>query len=449
MFDYDPTDGLPVRKYVLETIKLNQDASLDPNDTANKAATNANPEFPWPDLPLPSFFNDLQPHSQELLRRARQGDQDSRPSVWDKKKQEWVRADKAKGRGLGEDVLKSRHLMNVDLDADQEDVDEEDGEESGDDEFGMTGIVLTENPAGKKRKHATGFEERTIEVKKWVQVPIDKADKMPEPKYLADRRPGMGSLYTPAYLKSIAGFGTAEAAAVQGVAYDLGDGGGLGNAVGSGATAASGQATPVRKNMPPKRKKKKLGGPGRRKAVPVEAMGGEVTAGQVKEGDPSAIPAEGELKKEGEDAEGDDGEDGSGDESEEGSEEGEVNDEPAETAAAVATETVVPAETTGATTEMTTEVAPISVDPVPVDIPIPEVLVEEVNDLPTVEVPVVLEEEKVEGAAPPAISEVAQELAEEVPEEVKEMPAELEVEGEVKMDLLGSVEAAMEDEKTE
>jgi hypothetical protein len=412
-FDYDPTDGLPVRKYVLETVKINQDASLDPADAANKSTANQTDDFPWPELPLPSFIDSLPPYSQELLRRARQGDRDAKPTVWDKKKQEWVRADKAKSRGLCMDALKSRHLMNVDLDQENED-DDEDGEEgSGDDEFGITGGA----PAGKKRKVATGFEERIVEIKKWVQVPLDKADKMPEPKYLADRRPGMGSLYTPAYLKSITAYGAGpEGAGVQAAGFDLGDGGGLGNALGGTAPAASGEATP-RKNMPPKRKKKKLGGPGRRKAVPVVVTtAGESAGGEVKEGDTSEKTATGEdgmEKKEGEEG-ADDGEEGSGDESEEeGSEEGEVNEEDA-----------APAPASPATA---------SVDLVAAAIPL--VTVEEAEAT----------QEAVELKEP--VEVVTEEVVPVEPNEVVE--AVKEAQGDVTIDLLGSVEAALEEEKTE
>ena len=399
--DWDPTDGLPVRKYVLETVKINQDADIDPTDAADKAAAEKD-DFPWPEQPLPSFFNDLQPHTQALLRRARQGDRDAKPSVWDRKTQEWVPAAKAKSRGLGVDVLKSRHLMNVDLEAGQDDADDDDEEEgSGDEDFGMTGF--TTNGPTKKRKLATGPEERIIEVKKWVQVPMDKADKMVEPKYLADRRPGMGSIYTPAYLKSVTAYGAGiEAVGTQAAAFDLGDGGGLGNALGGNAVAASGEATPVRKNMPPKRKKKKLGGPGRRKAVPVEAVAaaGEAADGEVKDGESAVKAADGEegVKKEGED----EGDEGSGDESEgEGSEEGEVNEDVA---------------------------APAVVESAPASVPLPVVNIEEVKE--AVEEVKQIEEEVAYAPAAPADDAVEEKGTEPVEE--------------VKIDLLGSVEAALE-----
>ena len=403
-----------MRKYVLETVKINQDSSLDPNDVVNKSTANRDTDFPWPDHPLPSFFDSLPPHSQELLRRARQGDLDVKPCVWDKQRQEWVRADKAKSRGLGGDVLKSRHLMNVDLDQDADDADDDDAEDdSADEDIGMTGLPTNGNTAAvKKRKLATGLEERTIEVKKWVQVPLDKADKMPEPKYLADRRPGMGSLYTPAYLKSVTAYGApVDGVSGQAATFDLGDGGGLGNAMGGAGVVASGEATPVRRNMPPKRKKKKLGGPGRRKAVPVEAvpLPGESAAVEVKDGDGAVktiSDGSEEVKKEAAGEEGvEDGEEASGDESEgEGSEEGEVNDEIA-------------------------AVDPSAIDPAPTltPTPVPEVNVEEVKEA--------IEGDMEEGAA----AAITQAAVEEVDEVEKEEP----------VDLLGSVEAAMEEEKTD
>jgi hypothetical protein len=434
VFDYDPTDGLPVRKYVLETVKINQDASSDPYDAGNESTATKESDFPWPELPLPSFFDSLPPHNQALIRRARMGDRDREPSIWDKRREEWVRPGEAKAKGLGESMMKSRHLRNIDLDQDQDDGDDEDGDEaSGDDEFGMTGLVTSGNTAHKKRKLATGPEERTMEIKKWVQLSMDKADKMAEPKFLADRRPGMGSLFTPAYMKSVTAYGSGvDAVATQAGAFDLGDGGGLGNALGGGGVAApmaSGEATP-RKNMPPKRKKKKLGGPGRRKAVPVDesagVAAGEAANREVKEGEvgEKGLNEDGEGRKEGEDG-GEDGEEGSVEESEEeGSEEGEVSEEvAAPTAAPTAPPTAAP--TAPPTAAPTAAPAATPVAPAPV----PEVNVEELKE--GVKDVVEEGEDKMEEAAPP-------EATNEVVEEEKE------VEGEVKMDLLGSVEAAVE-----
>ncbi|OAG34374.1 hypothetical protein AYO21_11460 [Fonsecaea monophora] len=59
----------------------------------------------------------------------------------------------------------------------------------------------------KRRKAISGSNGRYFQVKKWVQLPVAVAERMPQPKYLADRRPGMNSLYQDAY-KATNGFGT-------------------------------------------------------------------------------------------------------------------------------------------------------------------------------------------------------------------------------------------------
>ena len=60
--------------------------------------------------------------------------------------------------------------------------------------------------AGKKRKNTESGNndgaadnddddddgERTFEITRWVPVPQERADRMEQRKYLADRRPGMG-----------------------------------------------------------------------------------------------------------------------------------------------------------------------------------------------------------------------------------------------------------------
>jgi hypothetical protein len=285
--------------------------------------------YPWDDLPLPSFFDQLPAHNQELIRRARRGNRDAKHSVWDRKSGEWVKYEKAKSMGLVGSVMKSRHLMNVDAgegdgeDEDEGDEEDEDEERDGDEDM-LDGGVVSAVP--KKRKVAIPGEDRIFEVRRWVAVPADKADKIPEPKYLADRRPGMSSLYMNAeVLKQASGYGApVTVPAYSGI--DLGDGSGLGSAIGAGQ--APGEPTPVRRNMPPKRKKKKLGGPGRRKAVPVEVQQ-NATNIENKEGDGEQRPTQDDdVKKEGEGQDEADGDEGSGDDSEgEGSEEGEVAEE--------------------------------------------------------------------------------------------------------------------------
>ncbi|RMZ89336.1 hypothetical protein DV736_g3430, partial [Chaetothyriales sp. CBS 134916] len=306
VIDYDPTDGLPVRKYILETVRVNQDTAaaglddLDP-DRAGKSVLDKDDGtyYPWPDLPLPSFFDQLPLHNQELIRRARRGDRGAKLSVWDPKSKgdggegDWVKWEKARGLGLVGTVMKT-----------------------------VNGGVA------KKRKVEANVpaqsEERIFEVRRWIAVPVDKADKMSDPKYLADTRPGMSNIYTNVeVLKQASGYGAPITTMNEYSGFDLGDGSGLGSALGGGPAALD-EATPARRNMPPKRKKKKkLGGPGRRKAVPVESTELHIGATEARERE-TAEKKEEEKKEDGIEVDGDEG-DGSGDDSEgEGSEEGEV-----------------------------------------------------------------------------------------------------------------------------
>ena len=64
VIDWDPTDGLPVRKWEQLTVKVNQDTSNDPSDANNQSTEHNDSDFPWPEQPLPHFFNQLPPHSQ-------------------------------------------------------------------------------------------------------------------------------------------------------------------------------------------------------------------------------------------------------------------------------------------------------------------------------------------------------------------------------------------------
>lgn len=144
----------------------------------------------------------------------------------------------------------------------------------------------------------------------------------------------MESLYGGAY-KATHGFGSLglNPGAGSGAAgFDLGDGSGLGNAAGVLGGNAPPEPAPVRKNMPPRRKKKKLGGPGRRKAVPVitgesNPVATHIASAEVVMGD-SAAEAVDDSPQPGYSAAGDGGDgDGSGSDSEgEGSEEGEIDE---------------------------------------------------------------------------------------------------------------------------
>ncbi|KIX04713.1 uncharacterized protein Z518_05583 [Rhinocladiella mackenziei CBS 650.93] len=321
VIDWDPTEGLPVRKWEQVTVKVNQDVSTDPSDTNNQNQEHIDNDFPWPEQPLPHFFNQLAPHSQELLRRARMGNTAVKMPTWDRKTESWISSSELDARNAR---LKSKHLLNNPESPNSHNEDEEDDE--NDDAFDADGLPE------KRRKTNSGVQERVFETKKWVQIPAAIAEKLPEPKYLADRRPGMESLYGGAY-KATNGFGALGLSPGTGsanVGYDLGDGSGLGNAAGVlGTTNPVQESTPVRKNIPPKRKKKKLGGPGRKKANPnptgdnaVTTMSGDTTTG-IPTGDNQPSATTDIQMRDNQNGEGE----GSGSESEgEGSEEGEIEE---------------------------------------------------------------------------------------------------------------------------
>jgi hypothetical protein len=293
--DLDPTDGLPVQKYAFQVIQINQDASADAA-VANTKSTNSaewaaqfnTSQYPWPEAALPSFQKELQPWNQEMIRRARAGNTNAKLSVWDRKTNNWLSASEAGKRAT---PLKSLHLNNLDSngngkltngdaestksgDEGSEDSSNE-SEKSGDDEDEDDEAPFKTSMSTKRRKLASRLNEpddlRTIEIRKWVQLPSNVAEKVPERSFLASRRPGMPPLYTPDYAQKLFGQYHSSATLSGATGYDLGEGGGLNNASGvlaAGSVNAAGVATPPRKNIPPRRKKKKLGGPGRRKANP-------------------------------------------------------------------------------------------------------------------------------------------------------------------------------------
>jgi hypothetical protein len=289
------------------------------------------------------------------LRRSRRGTRETKCSVWDKKNAEWVRYDEARKRGITGDIglRKSRYLA-VTTNEDGEELgeaDDDDEDEASDEDDEVNGLgddsaALNGLKRGKKRKQPPTqiLQDRTFEVKKWTQVAMDKADKMPEPKYLADRRPGMHNLYnqTAAGAWAMAqGYG-AVLDGSAGPNYDLGDGSGLGSALGGGpGPNAGGADTPhVRKNMPPRPRKKK-GGPGRKKKVVIEAerraaeearrKAEALARGEVEEvkpeGDDSALKPDITKLDEDGSATPRSRNDEDDDSEAEGSEEGEVNDE--------------------------------------------------------------------------------------------------------------------------
>lgn len=311
IIDHDPTEGLPVRNWYLGNINIKQDEPVANDDDQQANANAVNPDYPWSELPLPSFFAELPPLSQQIVRVGRSG-RPVKPSVYDKKTGTYI----SHAEYAARNTLKSKHLENVDSPA-------------ADDDEEMEDDLDTKVEAER---------ERAFIMRKWAQVPPAVADKRPEPKYLADRRPGMRSLYgfqatalNPALNIAAAGPTT--------TGFDLGDGSGLGNATGvlaAGADKPPMAATPV-KRMPPKRKKK--GGPGRKKANlgpgSQTAMAG--TEGGSAEGakadgefspatDGSTVKAEGDMAMEDVHDEDDhQGDEGSGSE-EEGSEEGEIDE---------------------------------------------------------------------------------------------------------------------------
>lgn len=167
----------------------------------------------------------------------------------------------------GEDV----EMTKSDDDSDMHRSDEEDADKSDASGSDPDQDESPFKPSLKRRKqnHLVDSPEevRTIDVKKWTLLPATIADTHPERSFLAPRRPGMPPLYRSELTsKLFSQYDTTNHHIHAGVAgYDLGEGGGLANA--SAVTSVAPQATPSRRNAPPRRKKKKLGGPGRRKTA--------------------------------------------------------------------------------------------------------------------------------------------------------------------------------------
>ncbi|OAG37260.1 hypothetical protein AYO21_08559 [Fonsecaea monophora] len=283
--DHDVTDGLPVQRWQFATVRVNQDAPAEPGDGTNPSTESTDSNFPWPDHPMPSWSPAIRPFNQELLRRSREGNKTAKTSVWDRKTDSWIPGIEIERREAARiaQMNNARHTSATNADAMNVDEEEDKNDEDNDDLMDVEG--LASDP--KRRKATSGSNERYFEVKKWVQVPAAVAERMPEPKYLADRRPGMESLYKGAY-KATNGFGTladivASAMSNGTTGYDLSDinpASVLAPGSGSGAlnTQADGTSTPVRKNMPPRRKKKKLGGPGRKPKNPNPAPAADASA---------------------------------------------------------------------------------------------------------------------------------------------------------------------------
>ncbi len=60
--DHDPTEGLPVKKWQLTDVTVKQKENDDDGDDTKTG--NVNPDYPWPELPLPKDFHQLPLHSQ-------------------------------------------------------------------------------------------------------------------------------------------------------------------------------------------------------------------------------------------------------------------------------------------------------------------------------------------------------------------------------------------------
>ena len=383
VIDLDPTDGLPVQKYALMKVTLNQDASTDATTTNTKSTNSAEwaaqfktPQFPWSEPPLPSFQKELPIWNQELIRRARAGNTNAKLSVWDRKTNSWMSAAEAEKKAT---PLKSLHLNNLEQsvetngklpngdadsqksadDSDAADSSNESNKSADEDEEDADEGAPFKTSSTKRRKLANRLngpdETRLIEVKRWVQLPSTIADRTPDRNFLAPRRPGMPPLYNPEYAQKV--FGQYHSSSLIGgtPGYDLGEGGGLSSAtaaIGGGPDANAGTSTPSRKNIPPRRKKKKLGGPGRKpknwhaqqQAAQVDGaadakaalMGtGQAVAGATMEGVQATGEATGDASvkhEQGAEAEGEGEGDGDGDDNNdsgseaEGSEEGEIDE---------------------------------------------------------------------------------------------------------------------------
>lgn len=295
VIDLDPTDGLPVQRWGLQKITINQDASTDPSSTNPKSTSSAEwaaqfntEQHPWPEHPLPSYYHQLQPWNQELIRRARAGNTNATVSTYDRKTHSWIsgadqerKAATAKLNSVNvtDSTEKPRNGNDAESpksgdDSGAEDSSNEYNKSADEDEFDGDETTPFKPSSNKRRKvtsrHNGPDDTRTFEVKKWVPLPPSQADKAQDKTFLAPRRPGMPALYNPEYAQKMFGRYHSSASLTGTTGYDLGEGGGLSNASGvlaAGSTNDTGVATP-RKNVPPRRKKKKLGGPGRKKANP-------------------------------------------------------------------------------------------------------------------------------------------------------------------------------------
>lgn len=244
-----------------------------------------------------------------MIRRARAGNTNPVLSTWDRKTNSWTSGAEQERKTAA--ALKSNSLSNGNIttettekpqngnDANSSKSDDESGAEDSSNEYAKSadedefdGDETAPFKTSSKRRKVTSRHQgpddtRTFEVMRWVPLAPSQADKVPERNYLAQRRPGMPALYAPDYAHAMFGQYHSSATVTGTSGYDIGEGGGLNNASGvlaAGTTNDAGTATP-RKNIPPRRKKKKLGGPGRKKANPnVNGVAGDGTQQQNVEG---------------------------------------------------------------------------------------------------------------------------------------------------------------------
>ena len=276
-------------------------------------------------------------------------------------------------------------------------------------------------------------EDRTFILRKWALVPAAEADKRPEAKYLADRRPGLRSIYaygeaTNAAAASSNGATTsstlgavANAAGeeISSTGLELSAVGGIG--MGTSASAAPIAEPPKKRGPPPPPKRKKKGGVGRRKKVLVDQSAGEQQGQSIAGTDGTADEAGtngGMAGVKVEDAEGGarDGEedDGSGsDDGDEGSEEGEIDEVDVTMTTDIATEAKEPEQHAG-------EPA-VAVDKVKQDEDSPNV---DVNETEAFAVPVT-EVAQVEEAVQLAAPEMEDLVEESIPSPAAPAPSNL------------------------
>ena len=266
-------------------------------------------------------------------------------------------------------------------------------------------------------------EDRTFIVRKWALVPAAEADKRPEAKYLADRRPGLRSIY--AYGEAINGtaanangattsstLGAVANAAgeeISSTGLELSTVGGIG--MGISASAAPIAEPPRKRGPPPPPKRKKKGGVGRRKKVLVDQNVGEQQGQSIVGTDGTADVAGtngGMAGVKVEDVEGGarDGEeddDSGSDDGDEGSEEGEIDEGDITMITNLATEAKEP--------EQHAVEPAVAVAEVKQDEDLPDV---EITETEAVAVPVT-ETAQVEEAVQPATPEMQDLVEEKIP----------------------------------